>query len=144
MLSLFYITEITVIVERTLASGLQGTVRVSYSTLTPLQAYPHLPGGTARGSDTDYVISSGHVDFSPNVTSQRFNVTVLDDDVPEIEETFFVLLTSVELLEGAQDRTGDCKFRPVGCKRVYLLLQVADTPFHIKGGEICTFWPLDP
>ncbi len=49
---------------------------------------------SATAGDGDYVTTSGSVSFNPGVTSQTISVTVNGDDIDEIDETFFVVLSN--------------------------------------------------
>ena len=41
---------------------------------------------------------SGSVTFDPNVTSKSFNLMVVSDETPELDEKLVILLTSATLL----------------------------------------------
>ena len=58
--------------------------------------------GTAR-SGSDYVARSSEVVFSPGVQSRDVFVTVLDDDVPERDETFMLALVEPDNAEISPD-----------------------------------------
>ena len=58
--------------------------------------------GTARRG-SDYAARSGEVFFSPGVQSRDVFVTVLDDDVPEPDETFMLALVEPDNAELAPD-----------------------------------------
>ena len=105
-ISMNSVVEIPITVERQPNSGTFGTVRVDYKTLTAVQTFNHLPAGVGRASDTDFVFTNNSVIFEPGVTSQRFNVTVMDDSTPEVDESVFVILTGTTLLGTAQLREG--------------------------------------
>ena len=63
--------------------GSEGTVTVGYAT----------SGGSATSAD--YVPTSGTLTFEPEVTSQTFTVSLLDDSFPEGAETVGLVLTNV-------------------------------------------------
>ncbi len=104
-----FLSEIPVVVERQPNSGTFGTVEVAYRTLTNVQTLDHLPAAVSRASDTDFVQVNGSVLFHPGILSQQFNITITDDSLPEIDESVFVVLTSANLVEKAQDRQGKCQ-----------------------------------
>jgi len=95
-------TDVTITVEREMGSF--GGVEVFYRTLSPLEVYPFLPGGVARASEEDYQTEDGSVFLGPGVTEATFNISIVDDTVPEIDETVFVLLTGLNLIQPAQTR----------------------------------------
>ena len=101
-----FIAEIPITVERQPSSGTFGTIQVDYRTLTAVQTFNHLPAGVGRASYTDFVLTNNSVIFEPGVTSQRFNITIIDDSTPEVDESVFVILTGTTLLETAQLRDG--------------------------------------
>ncbi|XP_051546873.1 adhesion G-protein coupled receptor V1 isoform X1 [Myxocyprinus asiaticus] len=70
--------------------GLFGSVWVSY----------HTEGRTAI-SGQDFGQSSGRVLFNPGETSRVITLTILDDDLPEGPEDFFLNITLVELLNSS-------------------------------------------
>ena len=72
----------TIIVTRTGSSN--GTVQVNFATVA---------GGTATAG-SDYLATSGTLVFADGVTSQTFNVTILDDAAVEGYETVALSLTS--------------------------------------------------
>ena len=105
-ISMNSVVEIPITVERQPNSGTFGKVRVDYRTLTAVQTFNHLPAGVGRASDTDFVFTNNSVTFEPGVTSQLFNVTIMDDSTPEVDESVFVILTGTTLLGTAQLREG--------------------------------------
>ncbi len=100
----FFPLEIPITVERLPNSGTFGLVQVDFITLTSVQTYNHLPAGVARAADTDFVFTNNSVVFSPGITSVQFNITITDDEIPEVDESVFVILSGVYLLEQAQNR----------------------------------------
>ena len=68
----------------TLTTASYQTITVAYSTAD----------NTATIADNDYASASGTLTFNPGVTSQRIGVTVNGDTKRELDETFFVKLTS--------------------------------------------------
>ncbi|WP_421656961.1 DUF4347 domain-containing protein [Leptothermofonsia sp. ETS-13] len=67
-----------------LSQALSETVSVSYTTVD----------GTATVADNDYIPVSGTLTFTPGVTSQTINVTVVGDQILEGTERFTVTLSN--------------------------------------------------
>lgn len=101
-----FFADLTILVERKAGSGSYGAVRVGYTTLAPQESYPYLPAGTPRASRLDYEETMGTVTLTPGERSMTFTVEILEDEEPEMEETFFVRLVSVELTQSGQERPG--------------------------------------
>ncbi len=99
-------SEIPITVERLPTTGTLGVVQVDFRTLREAQTFTHLPTAVSRASDDDFVPSNASVVFAPGETRREFNVTILDDATPEVDEALFVVLTGTTLLEPAQPRTG--------------------------------------
>uniref|UniRef100_A0A8C5LUA9 Adhesion G protein-coupled receptor V1 n=1 Tax=Leptobrachium leishanense TaxID=445787 RepID=A0A8C5LUA9_9ANUR len=75
--------------------GSLGDINITYITaLNPLnqtsQIHPAEPG-------VDYIATSGSLIIKDGETTAAINVTILEDDVPELQEYIFVTLVSVEL-----------------------------------------------
>ena len=51
----------------------------------------------------DYVIITGSLVFGEGVTSQSFNLSILQDTIPEIDEYIFLAITNVQLNESSVD-----------------------------------------
>ncbi|XP_069081373.1 adhesion G-protein coupled receptor V1 [Pleurodeles waltl] len=86
--------------------GLMGIVRVTYRTMRDSDRSPYFPANAARATQgKDYVPISGSVIFTANLSNATIDVPILDDAEPEKAEYVFVELTSVSLIEGAQNRT---------------------------------------
>jgi hypothetical protein len=49
-------------------------------------------GGTATGGGEDYVLADGSLAFNPGQTSQTIDVTIVDDDLDEGNETIRLTL----------------------------------------------------
>jgi len=75
---------VTVYVVR--AQGREGNVSIEYFT----------SDGTATsvGLDPDYVSTAGQLSFASGQTVQTFQLTLVDDSVPELRRTFYVNLTT--------------------------------------------------
>ena len=55
----------------------------------------------------DYVgITDGSVLFAQNQTSQSFQITVVEDAVPELGEYFYIILTNATLIDKPVDNLG--------------------------------------
>ena len=93
---------------RSARSGRYGSLRVHYTTLGPRDTFPYLPGGTVRATaGHDYDVTNGSVVWASGSEVTHFMLHVRDDDIPEQDESVFVLLTAVELIEGEQERAGE-------------------------------------
>lgn len=81
---------------------------MSYASLLANESYNYLPGQVNRAGSSDFLSASGTVRFLPNQEYATFSVTVLDDDLPELDESIFVELKQAILTQGAQQRPGEC------------------------------------
>ena len=69
------------------------TVRLSNASSDPVSvAYSFTDGTAADG--VDYLQSPGTVTFSPGQTQKTFTVTIKDDKIDEVDETFFINLSN--------------------------------------------------
>lgn len=93
-------------VERIPQSGLFGIVEVFYRTIEAHELYAYLPGGTVRADANDFVNVSDSIIMEQGVIFNSFNISIRDEDMPEIDESVFVILTGVKLLNASQDRPG--------------------------------------
>ncbi|XP_056157733.1 adhesion G-protein coupled receptor V1 isoform X2 [Lampris incognitus] len=85
--------------------GLMGKVRVTYKTLSEADPAPYTTPGVGRASEgRDFVPVLQSVVFSANQSEANISIQVLDDEDPERDESVFVELISVHLIEGAQER----------------------------------------
>ncbi|EGD75586.1 NOTCH2 protein [Salpingoeca rosetta] len=66
--------------------GTQGTVSAAYETLDL----------TATRSSNDYAYAQGRVEFAPGETEQTISLIVVDDDVPEDDERFLLVLSDAQ------------------------------------------------
>ncbi|KAG7268320.1 hypothetical protein CRUP_038335 [Coryphaenoides rupestris] len=88
--------------------GLMGTVRVTYETLGEAEPAPYRTPGVGRASEgRDFVPLLGSVVFLPNQSEANISLQILQDEDPERDESVFVELTAVEVLETAQDRPSE-------------------------------------
>uniref|UniRef100_A0A673Z153 Adhesion G-protein coupled receptor V1 n=1 Tax=Salmo trutta TaxID=8032 RepID=A0A673Z153_SALTR len=85
--------------------GLMGKVRVTYGTLSEADTAPFMTPGVGRASEgNDFVPLLESVVFTANQSEANVTLRVLDDDDPERDESVFVELISVNLIEGEQER----------------------------------------
>ncbi|NWV26847.1 GPR98 protein, partial [Origma solitaria] len=78
--------------------GSLGAVNVTYATVPGLVPLSNQTEGTLAEPGADYVAVSDSVILEEGETSASINVTILEDDEPEVQEFFLVNLTSVELI----------------------------------------------
>ncbi|XP_048257204.1 adhesion G-protein coupled receptor V1-like isoform X2 [Haliotis rufescens] len=95
-------SDVSITIQR--QNGKFGTVDVSYASLLANESYNYLPGQVNRAGSSDFLSASGTVRFLPNQEYATFSVTVLDDDLPELDESIFVELKQAILTQGAQQR----------------------------------------
>jgi hypothetical protein len=79
---------------------------VAFQTLAPTETYSYLPGPLNRANYQDFNAASGNLTFSSGQEYGTFTVRVLDDTIPEEDESVFVRLTGVVLGQAAQMRPG--------------------------------------
>ncbi|XP_070820196.1 adhesion G-protein coupled receptor V1 isoform X2 [Chaetodon trifascialis] len=85
--------------------GLMGQVRVTYATLNEAQPEPYRTPGVGRATEgRDFVPLLDSVVFLANQSEANITLRVLDDEDPERDESVFVKLISVQLIEGEQER----------------------------------------
>lgn len=95
--------NITVTIVR--RQGTMGTTRVYYTSVPSNVGVSDVMYDRAE-EDKDFHPVSGFVDFRPNQTVGNFVVTILDDVIPEDNETIVVNLTSVMLMGGQDFQSG--------------------------------------
>ncbi|XP_031463513.1 adhesion G-protein coupled receptor V1-like, partial [Phasianus colchicus] len=78
--------------------GSLGTINVTYATVTGLLSVSNQTEPTLAEPGDDYVPASGSLILEEGETSAAINITILEDDIPEVQEFFLVNLTSVELI----------------------------------------------
>ncbi|NXL95351.1 GPR98 protein, partial [Alectura lathami] len=78
--------------------GSLGIINVTYATVTGLLSVSNQTEVTLAEPGDDYVPASGSLILEEGETSAAINVTILEDDIPEVQEFFLVNLTSVELI----------------------------------------------
>uniref|UniRef100_A0A8C7IVD8 Adhesion G-protein coupled receptor V1 n=1 Tax=Oncorhynchus kisutch TaxID=8019 RepID=A0A8C7IVD8_ONCKI len=80
-------------------------VLVTYGTLSEADTAPFMTPGVGRASEgNDFVPLLESVVFTANQSEANVTLRVLDDDDPERDESVFVELISVNLIEGEQER----------------------------------------
>ncbi|XP_051923302.1 adhesion G-protein coupled receptor V1 [Hippocampus zosterae] len=85
--------------------GSLGMVRVTFRTLKEADPAPYRTPGVGRATEVqDFVPLLDSVVFLANQSKANITVRVLDDDDPERDESVFVQLISVQLVEGGQER----------------------------------------
>ncbi|XP_062310079.1 adhesion G-protein coupled receptor V1 [Osmerus eperlanus] len=85
--------------------GLMGKVRVTYRTLTEVDPAPFQTPGVGRATERrDFIPLLDGVVFSANQSEANITLQVLDDEDPERDESIFVEIVSVQLVEGEQKR----------------------------------------
>ncbi|KAE8635798.1 hypothetical protein XENTR_v10002742 [Xenopus tropicalis] len=75
--------------------GSLGDINITYATTTDIlnqsNIHPAEPG-------RDYISAFGSLIMKDGATTAAINISILEDDIPELQEYFFVSLTSVELI----------------------------------------------
>ena len=85
--------------------GLMGEVRVTYRTLTEVDPAPFQTPGVGRATERrDFIPLLDTLVFSANQSEANITLQVLDDEDPERDESIFVELVSIQLIEGEQRR----------------------------------------
>ncbi|XP_036069486.1 adhesion G-protein coupled receptor V1 isoform X2 [Oryzias melastigma] len=85
--------------------GLMGQVRVSYGTLKESDEEPFRTPGVGRATEgKDFVPLLDSVVFLANQSQANVTLQVLDDNDPERDESIFVRLIDVRLIQGEQER----------------------------------------
>ncbi len=80
-------------------------MRVTYATLNEAQPEPYRTPGVGRATEgQDFVPLLDSVVFLANQSEANITLRVLDDEDPERDESVFVKLISVQLIEGEQER----------------------------------------
>ena len=97
--TLLTVNEITqnVTVRVVRQRGTMGNTRVYYASLKSNVSVDDVMYNRAEGN-RDFHPVSGFIDFQPNQTSGSFLLPIMDDVIPEANETIVVNLTSVTLI----------------------------------------------
>ena len=78
---------------------------MTYGTLNESDAAPYRTPGVGRATEgRDFVPLLDSVVFLANQTEANVTLRVLDDEDPERDESVFVEVISVQLIQGVQDR----------------------------------------
>ncbi|OXB60111.1 hypothetical protein ASZ78_001978 [Callipepla squamata] len=78
--------------------GSLGTINITYATVTGMLSVSNQTEPTLAEPGDDYIPASGSLILEEGETSAAINITILEDDIPEVQEFFLVNLTSVELI----------------------------------------------
>uniref|UniRef100_A0A8D0G948 Adhesion G-protein coupled receptor V1 n=1 Tax=Sphenodon punctatus TaxID=8508 RepID=A0A8D0G948_SPHPU len=78
--------------------GSLGVINVTYTTVPGLLGLRNLTDWALAEPGVDYVPVSGSLLLGEGETSAAINITIIEDDIPELQEFFLVNLTSVELI----------------------------------------------
>ncbi|XP_058384943.1 adhesion G-protein coupled receptor V1 [Diceros bicornis minor] len=78
--------------------GSLGAVNVTYATVPGMLTLKNQTEGNLAEPDVDFVPVVGFLILEEGVTAAAINITILEDDIPELEEYFLVNLTHVELI----------------------------------------------
>ncbi|XP_054544211.1 adhesion G-protein coupled receptor V1 isoform X2 [Talpa occidentalis] len=78
--------------------GSLGAVNVTYTTVPGMWSLKNQTEGSLAEPYVDFVPVVGSLILEEGDTAASINITILEDDIPELEEYFFVNLTSVELI----------------------------------------------
>ena len=85
--------------------GTMGKTRVYYTSVSSNISVNDAMYNRAE-ENRDFHAVNGFVDFQPNQTSGRFALRIMDDVIPEDNETIVVNLTSVTLLASQGSKSG--------------------------------------
>ncbi|XP_075398780.1 adhesion G-protein coupled receptor V1 [Tenrec ecaudatus] len=78
--------------------GSLGVINVTYTTVPGMLSLKNQTEGNIAEPEVDFVPVVGFLLLEEGETSAAINITILEDDVPELEEYFLVNLTYVELV----------------------------------------------
>ncbi|NXG74231.1 GPR98 protein, partial [Baryphthengus martii] len=78
--------------------GSLGAINVTYATVPGLLTLSNQTEGILAEPGADYITASDSLILEEGETSAAINITILEDDEPEVQEFFLVNLTSVELI----------------------------------------------
>ena len=80
-------------------------MQVTYATLNEADPQPYRTPGVGRATEgLDFVSLLDSVVFMANQSEANITLSVLDDEDPERDESVFVKLISVQLIQGEQER----------------------------------------
>ncbi|XP_039111424.1 adhesion G-protein coupled receptor V1 [Hyaena hyaena] len=78
--------------------GSLGAINVTYTTVPGMLSLKNQTEGNLAQPDVDFVSVVGFLILEEGETAAAINITILEDDIPELEEYFLVNLTSVDLI----------------------------------------------
>ncbi|XP_006885449.1 PREDICTED: G-protein coupled receptor 98-like [Elephantulus edwardii] len=78
--------------------GSLGVINVTYTTIPGMLGLKNQTEGNLAEPEVDFVPHVGSLILEEGETSAAINITILEDDTPELEEYFLVNLTYVELI----------------------------------------------
>uniref|UniRef100_A0A4X2LMN9 Adhesion G-protein coupled receptor V1 n=1 Tax=Vombatus ursinus TaxID=29139 RepID=A0A4X2LMN9_VOMUR len=78
--------------------GSLGIINVTYATVPGMLSLKNQTDGNLATPGVDFTSVVGSLILREGETSAAINITILEDDIPELEEYFLVNLTSVELI----------------------------------------------
>ncbi|KAL2779432.1 adhesion G-protein coupled receptor V1 precursor [Daubentonia madagascariensis] len=78
--------------------GSLGAVNVTYTTVPGMLSLKNQTEGNLAEPEVDFVPVIGFLILEEGETAAAINITILEDDIPEMEEYFLVNLTYVELI----------------------------------------------
>ncbi|XP_036619299.1 adhesion G-protein coupled receptor V1 [Trichosurus vulpecula] len=78
--------------------GSLGIINVTYATVPGMLSLKNQTDGNLAKPGVDFISVVGSLILREGETSAAINITILEDDIPELEEYFLVNLTSVELI----------------------------------------------
>uniref|UniRef100_A0A3P8TGE6 Adhesion G-protein coupled receptor V1 n=1 Tax=Amphiprion percula TaxID=161767 RepID=A0A3P8TGE6_AMPPE len=113
--------NVTLSIER--EQGSSGEVAIYYETRPTLYKSPSNQATAGK----DYLIKDGSIVMINGATMALVNVTILPDDIPELEESFLVNITRVELVRGSVGAGQPSVKRP-GMEVAEIKIQENDDP----------------
>uniref|UniRef100_A0A1X7VF86 Staphylococcus aureus surface protein A n=3 Tax=Amphimedon queenslandica TaxID=400682 RepID=A0A1X7VF86_AMPQE len=102
--------------------GMEGTVEVYYTNLNDSTEEGYAIAGF------DYTPVSGSVVFTPNQTMASFSVSIIDDTLPEIPETFYIILVNATLLDDDGIHLGTDALPLISSANASILIEENDNP----------------
>ncbi|XP_040304713.1 adhesion G-protein coupled receptor V1 isoform X6 [Herpailurus yagouaroundi] len=78
--------------------GSLGAINVTYTTVPGMLSLKNQTEGNLAEPDVDFVSVVGFLILEEGETAAAINITILEDDIPELEEYFLVNLTYVDLI----------------------------------------------
>ncbi|KAM9694992.1 adhesion G-protein coupled receptor V1 [Trichechus inunguis] len=78
--------------------GSLGVINVTYTTVPGMLSLKNQTEGNLAEPEVDFVPVVGFLILEEGATAAAINITILEDDIPELKECFLVNLTGVELI----------------------------------------------